>query len=94
MKGVKQGVNSTMALPSKPGRGSEWHYRQNERKMAYGIGNKFKLWRALLCFTPASWLHLNKYKFALSHTHNTLEKLLIAGENNVCAQLRAQHRTS
>lgn len=70
MKGAKQGVNSPMTLSSKPGRSSEQHYSQNERKMAYSIGNKFKPWRALFCFTPASWLHLNKYKFALSHKHS------------------------
>lgn len=69
MKGAKQGVNSPMTLPWKSGRGSERYYSQNERKMAYSIGNKFKLWRALLCFTPAGCLRLKKYKFALSHTH-------------------------
>lgn len=69
MKGAKQGVDSRMTLLSQSGRGSEWHYSQNEKKMAYCIGNKSKLWHALFCFTPAVWLHLNKYKFALSHTH-------------------------
>lgn len=69
MKGVKQGVDSRTALLSKPGRGSERHYGQNERKMVYCVSNKSQLWHVLFCFTPAAWLHLNKYKFTISLSH-------------------------
>lgn len=78
MKGAKQGVDSQMTLLSKPGGGSEWHYGQNEKKMACRISNKSRVWHALFCFTPAVWLHLNKYKFALSLSHKH------AGEITYC----------
>lgn len=56
-------------LLSKPGRGSEQHYGQNEKKMLCCVGNKSQLWHVAFCFPPAVWLHLNKYTLTLSCTH-------------------------
>lgn len=56
-------------LLSKPGRGSEQHYGQNEKKMLYCVGNKSQLWHVMYCFPPTVWLHLNKYTLTLSCTH-------------------------
>lgn len=69
-KWEKWGVRSRgWTLLSKPGRGSEQHYGQNEKKMLYCVGNKSQLWHDAFCSPPAVWLHLNKHTLTLSCTH-------------------------
>lgn len=81
-------------LLSKPGRGSEQHYGQNEKKMLYCVGNKSQLWHVMYCFPPTVWLHLNKYTLTLSCTHtHMLGQLHMARWSRASNQQGPWHRT-